>query len=113
MYHGLPVIAYGVSYNRTTTEHKAIYFRDAEELVEIVKNLDIKTMKDAGKTMREIAERRYTWKIVADKYDQLVQECYLSNKKSSVHANLSGLSENTLMEYNAAHLKHPTLFYQK
>jgi len=33
MYLGLPIIAYGVSYNRVTTEHKAIYFKTLEDLI--------------------------------------------------------------------------------
>ncbi len=70
MYLGLPIVAYDVVYNRATTEEKALYFKDAEDLKEIV----IKHESDyitIGKAMKEIADRRYIWKVISEKYCEL------------------------------------------
>lgn len=66
MYLGLNIVAYDVVYNRTTTEEKASYFKNAEELVSLVK-----AGVSNNTTMKEIADRRYTWKKIADKYAEL------------------------------------------
>ena len=62
MYLGLPIMAYGVSYNKTTTENKALYFNDVESLVALIKNITIKDMNEIGSAMKSIAERRYSRK---------------------------------------------------
>ena len=46
----LPIITYGVVYNRETTENQALYFEDA---------------------MYAIARRRYLWSIICMKYERL------------------------------------------
>ena len=43
MYLGLPVVSFNVSYNKTTTENKALYFSNELELTKIIQNL---TKKD-------------------------------------------------------------------
>jgi len=67
----LPVIAYDVSYNRATTEGKAIYFKDSEDLMLKIKNFDSQTAARLSSDMSEIARRRYRWDIIAQKYASL------------------------------------------
>lgn len=67
----IPVIAYGVIYNRETTEHKALYFEDVESLIRTVRSVDEKTRKYLADAMYEIAQRRYLWSVVCSKYEQL------------------------------------------
>lgn len=70
---GLPIIANGVVYNRETTEYRAKYFTGKEELKACVKELssdDKKRVKLANE-MKNIAEKRYTWKRIVNLYENL------------------------------------------
>ncbi|MBQ9722808.1 MAG: DUF1972 domain-containing protein [Bacteroidales bacterium] len=73
MYLGLPIIASDVVYNRSTTEEHALYFSDVDSLISQVKSVlnvpeKLLTMRE---DMKSIAERRYTWKIITNKYESL------------------------------------------
>jgi hypothetical protein len=57
-----------VIYNRTTTENKAQYFRTAEELTELLRRVTTADWQAQRAVMKAIAERRYRWKLIADKY---------------------------------------------
>ena len=74
MYLGQPVIAFGVSYNRTTTENKALYFNNYHELKELIQQTPVRRLKEIGEVMKEIALRRYTWKFICNKYKALINE---------------------------------------
>ena len=113
MFLGLPVICYGVSYNKTTTEGKALYFTKAEDLADIIQNVKIEKLKTLAATMKEIANRRYTWKVIADKYNYLVEEALKVKKKTPIAPELSSVNEQELLSYNAAHLKHQKYFFEK
>lgn len=67
MHFALPVLAYDCDFNRATTEEKALYFSDAKELVKLI-NFDEGTRKRCSSEMLEIAQRRYTWEVVARQY---------------------------------------------
>ena len=71
MYLSLPIIATDVEYNRATTENQALYFRDAEELQQVVASITNETKCSLAKKMKEIADRRYLWRIIAYKYESL------------------------------------------
>lgn len=71
MYLGLPIIASNVPYNRATTEEKALYFNDANDLLQIVSNLSEEKKNEIAINMKEIANRRYLWGIIASKYEEL------------------------------------------
>ncbi|MBL0745844.1 glycosyltransferase family 4 protein [Chryseolinea lacunae] len=113
MHLGLPVIAFNVSYNRTTTEDKALYFRNAEELVQIIETTSVHTLKELANTMRQIAMRRYTWKLIASKYAHLVQEVLTAKVKPSIAAKVTTIDEAVLARYQAEHLKFSNTFYEK
>jgi glycosyltransferase involved in cell wall biosynthesis len=70
---GLCPIVYNVDYNIETTENQAIYFNSKEDLIKIIskyqnKEIDTSFYKEK---MKEIAQRRYTWKIITDKYSDV------------------------------------------
>ena len=67
----LPIIAFDVVYNRHTTENKALYFIDTDQLCDIVTNID--NSIDIAKEMKEIASRRYTWSTISEKYEKLLR----------------------------------------
>jgi glycosyltransferase involved in cell wall biosynthesis len=68
---GLPVSAYDVSYNRSTTENKALYWNSVESLQDILHGIDTSRLESIGKEMLQIASRRYTWEIINKKYETL------------------------------------------
>ena len=69
---GLPVICYDLDTNRSSTEEKSFYFKDAGSLINIINNLkkyDIKLLSD---NMREIASRRYNWERITTLYKKCI-----------------------------------------
>ncbi len=72
MYLGLPIISLDVIYNRVTTEHKAIYFKNKKDLCMELARLNPIQLFQKAKTMKAIADRRYCWDIIAQKYSNLI-----------------------------------------
>ncbi|WP_296235707.1 DUF1972 domain-containing protein [uncultured Enterobacter sp.] len=70
MHFGKPIYAYDCSFNRFTTEGKAFYFTDSDNLVQLLNVQKLKISENAA-AMQEIAERRYTWKIISRQYESL------------------------------------------
>ncbi len=83
---GLPIIAYDVMYNKETTEKKAIYFNDEKELLEIINQLTEEKRAQLSAKMMEIANRRYTWKVIAEKYKAMLFEDYSKSKPKPIVA---------------------------
>lgn len=113
MYLELPIIAFNVSYNKITTENKAIYFSTSEELVAKLKIVSDAEMGKLRKEMKAIALRRYTWEKISNQYDLLIKEAISSDKKSSVYSEIQKLNTDFFKEYNLAHLQNNNLFYEK
>ncbi|MFM2393660.1 MAG: hypothetical protein RLZZ546_1642 [Bacteroidota bacterium] len=105
MYLGLPVLAYGVSYNRVTTESKARYFGNLNGLIKQLENLNNEELIAMGKSMFEIANRRYTWNLIAIKYKRLVEEALKIKKKGKSNSDMSNMEYETLLKLGYAHLK--------
>ncbi len=113
MYLGLPVIAFGVSYNRTTTEHRALYFSTRNELIKLIEKTSVRELKNVSTAMKKIADKRYTWKTIANKYDYLVQKSLRTTKKQTVKARLSKTPNSKLINYEVSHLQNQKFFYEK
>lgn len=113
MYLGLPVLSFDVSYNRTTTENKALYFKNTEDLKTIINTTSFEQLKKSANIMKTIALRRYTWNLITQKYDALIQECLAAKTKKMIFADVIKTDEKILNQHQAAHLKHGFLFYEK
>lgn len=70
---GLYCSVFDVDYNRETTENSAVYFKNSQELREIVKNVLMKKVDTLviREKMREIALRRYKWVDIVNQYDSV------------------------------------------
>jgi len=68
MFLKLPIIAFGVSYNRATTHDEALYFSDSESLIKILGNLSKVDREVISHKMFEIAKKNYTWRNISMKY---------------------------------------------
>lgn len=70
MFFGRPIIAYNVIYNRATTENKALYFSNVEELQDLLSDRNSSFEQNAA-SMIEIANRLYQWDMIAKQYETL------------------------------------------
>ncbi len=113
MYLGLPVLAFDVSYNRTTTEQKGLYFRTVNDLTDLIRNTRVDSLKQIGETMKAIAHRKYVWSRIARKYHELVQESLSVSTKNSVQPNSTRLDEGLLLKLELGHLKNQQTVFQK
>ncbi|WP_394193722.1 DUF1972 domain-containing protein [Pseudoalteromonas atlantica] len=72
MFFNLPIYCFDCNYNRASTENKASYFSSSEHLI---KQLTADEGNEANAAnMLEIAERRYTWRIVKQQYEGLFND---------------------------------------
>ena len=71
MYLGLPIVAFNVIYNVKTTEGEALYFDDSHSLAGLIRNTSNEELNRIATKMSEIANRRYLWKVISEKYVQL------------------------------------------
>jgi glycosyltransferase involved in cell wall biosynthesis len=71
MFMGLPVLALTTTGNKITTEGKALYFSSADDLAYMLNHTRIGEFKQVGLDMYETAHRRYTWELIATKYQYL------------------------------------------
>lgn len=113
MYLRLPVLAFNVSYNKTTTENKAWYFKQADDIVQIVNAATPAERQQKAAQMKEIADRRYTWKVVADKYTFLVRQVLVTKQKINVKSGTGSLQIDELLNMEMGHLAYPSFFYEK
>lgn len=67
----LPIFAYGINYNKETTDGKAKYFNSSIELIKLLDKIDEDVLDTISKDMKEIADRKYTWKTISEKYSEL------------------------------------------
>jgi glycosyltransferase involved in cell wall biosynthesis len=113
MYLALPVLAFHVSYNKTTTEHKAWYFSTTEDIIRIVESLTPQDLVQKAAEMKEIADRRYTWEIIARKYIFLIRKALATNRKTKIRPDTSNLKADSLLNMDMGHLINPSYFYEK
>ena len=72
MHFGVPVAAFDCVFNRYTTQGHAIYFADAQGLLEAVAALPGLEAAAAGARMREMARQDYTWSKVGAQYFEVL-----------------------------------------
>ena len=66
MFFGRPIYCYDCIYNRYSTHNEAAFFKNEEELISL-----LLTPVDNGPKLKTIAEKEYTWKRIAEKYEAL------------------------------------------
>jgi len=73
MHFGKPIFAFDCDFNRSTTEGKAMFFADSQALLDLISGLDANRAKQVGRDMLAIAQRRYTWNVIAAQYFALME----------------------------------------
>lgn len=113
MYLGLPVITFRVSYNITTTENKAWYFTTEADIRQLIEEMTDAGLKENAGDMKEIANRRYTWEIIAGKYMHLVERVMSTSGKVEVLPASGKLDMKKLVDMEIGHLGYHSFFYEK
>lgn len=113
MYLGLPVIAFDAPYNRITTEEKAFYFSHVNDLVSIIESTRISEFKENGLLMKEIAERMYSWDVIAGNYDRLFKRVLNNSITTPGTVYQTALPEKALTGYKPDHLKSAPVLSDK
>jgi len=70
---GLCIVSFNVNYNTETTENKALYFNNEKDLINILDNYEnnLIDVNEYKSYMKEIANRRYKWNIITEKYSEI------------------------------------------
>jgi glycosyltransferase involved in cell wall biosynthesis len=70
MFFQKPIYAFDCVYNRESTENKAFYFKNIDDLIRLIDDNTLNSFKNAA-DMYEIANRRYCWTFIAKQYETL------------------------------------------
>lgn len=70
MFFGKPILAFDCSYNRESTENKAHYFADSNQMIKLMTN-DLSYFDNNASMMVKIAKARYLWATIAKQYEAL------------------------------------------
>ena len=73
MYLGLPIISFDIVYNKVTTEYQAVYFETTDELLQLINEVDKLDLDKISNNLLEVANRRYLWSVISNKYSNLVK----------------------------------------
>lgn len=68
MFFGCPILCYDVVYNRASTQDKAYYWANVDELIDLLQHSSLN-----GDIMKVIAEKEYTWKNITSQYEALYE----------------------------------------
>lgn len=69
MHFGIPVLAFDCSFNRYSTDDKALYFKDEKQLREIIDSTSEEDLAKNACYMEQIAAKRYTWSEISRLYE--------------------------------------------
>lgn len=113
MFLKLPIFCFNVSYNVATTEEKAVYFNSKENLIELIRNTNSRQLQVLSSSMKEIAQRRYLWKLISTRYINLIELLAVKPSKESITPYWNNLPAGVLNKSNAKHLKQTLRFFDK
>lgn len=69
MHFEKPIFAFDCSFNRYSTDDKALFFSSSDELCDKIISINNEELTTISKYMKQIAEGRYTWKVITDMYE--------------------------------------------
>ncbi len=83
---GCFIIAFDVSYNIVTTDHKALYFKSTNDLMTILKKYSAHEIDvtEHQKNLLEVGNTLYKWKDISEKYAS-VFDCFRIGVKSGIN----------------------------
>ncbi len=79
MFLNIPILSIDVLFNRVTTNNQAIYFETAEDLVDVLKNLEKYPLITIAQNLKNIADKQYTWKNISNRYAKTIDSSFVEN----------------------------------
>lgn len=73
MHFGVPVFAYDCTFNRHSTDGRALFFNDAADLRAKLASTGTETLAANGAAMKTLAQDRYTWAAIGLAYFDLIR----------------------------------------
>ena len=70
----MAVISHDTLANRYTTENSAEYYNNSKELNFLLSKLRKEWIMENKRVMKEIALKRYSWELIANKYIELIDD---------------------------------------
>lgn len=71
MYLGLPILAFSNGYNENTTNFCAKYFKDADDLCQMVRTISKDELETMRPQLKAYADEHYRWEHIAREYEKL------------------------------------------
>lgn len=71
---GLAIISFDVPVNHETTREKALFFKDADTLVEAVKEVTPEQTKELAQASAKTAEEEFKWSHIANQYLRCIKK---------------------------------------
>jgi glycosyltransferase involved in cell wall biosynthesis len=65
---GLPIFSFDIPTNRETTEEKAFFFKNSNDLASLITSKSKEDLNINGGEMKKIADNEYTWPAISSKY---------------------------------------------
>jgi len=72
MHFEKPIFCYDCNFNRYSTEDKALYFNNSNDIVKILKNFG-EDLNQVAENMMDIANKNYKWSIIGKRYFSLFE----------------------------------------
>lgn len=69
MHFGIPIFAFDCSFNRYSTDDKAHYFKNDNQLSELIKSTPEEALSSNANNMKRIAKECYTWSEISRQYE--------------------------------------------
>lgn len=71
MHFEKPIFAFDCAFNRYSTENKALFFTSSVSLRDKLTSINKEELTIISKNMKQIAEKRYTWKVITQMYEAI------------------------------------------
>ena len=71
MFLKIPIFAHSNIFNKETTHHSALYFKNDIDLNFLLNNTPTEELNNISKKMHYIANNNYKWDIIIDKYERI------------------------------------------
>jgi glycosyltransferase involved in cell wall biosynthesis len=106
MYLGLPIFSFDVSFNRATTEDKAIFFKNEAELKDKILSTNLIKLNQTARDLKILANKKYVWKKIARSYSSIIKAFDYNYKKSRYKTKMSNKAYKILLKEGHAHLEN-------
>lgn len=77
---GAPVLAFDCEFNREVTDNRALYWSDANNLTDLINNLNAIDLANMAHQLQDRVATTYQWDAITDQYETLIKKLAGSKK---------------------------------